>query len=638
MNTWVTNSPDGLGKNAHERRYSDNRRFISWDGEGINTSDGHKYVLFGCSDGNHVKTLSGRLSTEQCFQLLQEVREQDSKAIHVAFAFDYDVNMMLSDLSVRKLRRLHETGVVRWYGWRIEWRNGKWFSVSWPNGQIDKNGCEKRTAIRIWDIFSFFGCSFIKALQQYLPDVDIEKIEQGKPARGNFSYEQLDSFIVPYWKQELETMVMLANSLRARLYDAGYFITKWHGPGAVASYLFEHNGTREVQAELPDKIKAAARYGYAGGRFERFRVGHTENTVYEYDIRSAYPAVISTLPGLAGKEWRYIENPERISSFGIYYFDYSMANLGTQTLLVPSPAFRRRDDGNIVFPTDFSGMYWSPEASCIMHAGGKPSYGYELIQDEDRPFSWVADLYEKRQELKKKGDPSQLAHKLGLNSLYGKMAQRLGWDNNGAPQWHNLAWAGYVTAGCREKVWKAATVACQRDALVTIETDAVFSLVPLRDELDIGPGLGQWEEKIHYGLTYVQCGLYWHRNQYGDWQSKIRGLDKDSMTHGYVLGCMRDKDRKWVMNATTTRFLGLGYALNTRMSNWQKWHTGTRAVSLADEKRVHPSRWCPDCENGATLADTMHKTLNIGKIGASNPHDIPWEGSVLLDKEGVQYV
>lgn len=139
---WVTDS-GSLGSIAHNRRWRENRDFVSWDGEGINTSDGHKYVLFGSSAGEYVMTKAGRLTTIQCLETLRETKKNNPNAIHVAFAFDYDVNMIISDLPANKLRRLHETGVVRWNEWRLEWRKGKWFSVSWPNGRTDKKGTTK---------------------------------------------------------------------------------------------------------------------------------------------------------------------------------------------------------------------------------------------------------------------------------------------------------------------------------------------------------------------------------------------------------------------------------------------------------------------------------------------------------------
>jgi hypothetical protein len=115
-----------------------------------------------------------------------------------------------------------------------------------------------------------------------------------------------------------------------------------------------------------------------------------------------------------------------------------------------------------------------------------------------RPFDWVRDLYEKRRQLG--SDTRGYPLKLGLNSLYGKMAQRCG-----RGPYHDAVSAGFITAITRARLIEA--LAQDPKAVVMLATDAVFSTRPLA--LDIGGGLGQWECREWPDLFIAQPGVYW---------------------------------------------------------------------------------------------------------------------------------
>ncbi len=113
-------------------------------------------------------------------------------------------------------------------------------------------------------------------------------------------------------------------------------------------------------------------------------------------------------------------------------------------------------------------------------------------------FDWVSDLYEARRRIgsNTRGYPL----KLGLNSLYGKMAQR-----SGRAPYHDVVSAGLITAITRARLIEA--IGQDPHSVVMLATDAVFSTRPLA--LDIGEKLGQWEEKVWPDLFIAQPGVYW---------------------------------------------------------------------------------------------------------------------------------
>jgi hypothetical protein len=64
--------------------------------------------------------------------------------------------------------------------------------------------------------------------------------------------------------------------------------------------------------------------------------------------------------------------------------------------------------------------------------------------------------------------------------------------------------AGLITAITRARIIEA--VGQDPEAVMMVATDAVFSTSPLT--LDLGKGLGQWEEKLWPDLFIAQPGVY----------------------------------------------------------------------------------------------------------------------------------
>jgi hypothetical protein len=607
------------------KRQVENREFIAWDGEGI-TYDGEtqqSYVLFGNSKGYEISAKS--LTTLECLELMIQTERDHPLGIHVGFAFSYDAEMILRDLPVETLTSLYRYGRVRWQGYSIEFRRGKWFSVSLHN-KVENTVC------KIWDVFSFFSTTFVKALEEYLGrDEETAFIEAGKARRARLDYRDLDAEIRPYWQAELRTMVRLMVTLRDRLYGAGLRITNWHGPGAIATYAMTQRGVKKTMSTIPSEVAKASRFAYAGGRFELFKIGHSVDPVYAYDIRSAYPSAIRHLPNLSTGDWRYEESPASVEQFGMYHIRFAHPELFTTR---PMP-FPFRDVRSAVhFPNVVEGWYWSPEAKIAEYLGKDAEIlGAWVYEDSgERPFYWIEEIYEQRAQWKREGNPSQIALKLLMNSMYGKFAQRVGFKGKNAPTWHQLEWAGWVTSYTRAKLFRAMLEAYQTDSLIAVETDGIFTSQPL-NQLDIGPGLGQWEMDTYDEMVYLQSGFYFKRE--GDqWASKARGFDSGSVTLDNALHALRlwspDSDSGAIGRITgqQTRFRTMGQYLRMREPDRERrrWITDTRELSLGtDGKRIHRPFACQACANGISPADTMHDmsvALPVG--GHTFPHELPW--------------
>lgn len=647
-------------KRAYDRRYVATKRdprriadrvrkpFVGWDGEGytawvVDTAgvvypNCHRYILFGNSTGAHIK--GPNLETIKIFEfLLEHGSKTAGKVINISYAFDYDVNMMLGDVDERSIRRLRKAGNCYWRGYRIEHRPHKWFQLSRRNK--DSGG---RTSIRIYDIFAFFGGAFTKACASYLGTTERGRfVADGKAKRASFSYADLASTIFPYWLAEGKELEALANALRLSINSAGLYISQWHGPGALASALFQkYNYKDHISREIPEAVSAASRIAYQSGRFEPFRGGLFLGPVWIADIHNAYPYAFSQLPSLAKGKWhhlgsrdaeREIRQNHRMALYKIRLegngHDYTNSSIRS----MPMPLFYRNEANRISYPVRVEGWYHAPEsAGCKFLYKERCVVLEAWIHDDngDLPFQWLEELYYERLRLKEAGDSAERAIKLGANATTGKAAQRIGWneERRTPPPYHCLEIAGAITSRCRELVLMAAIHANRNNGLISIDTDGVISTTPFETLPNgIGPNLGQWEISEYTGILYIQNGVYWLRDENGNWlPPKSRGIPQSQLDFDR---CRRQFQGGQRIRVVQNQFVGYGSALHGRWEKWRTWVDRPREIEFGGNgKRFHSPRFCLYCNPGSIStpsAPELHNFIlrNPGG-GISAPHNLPW--------------
>lgn len=618
------NRSDKGKKRARERdrtksleRYM-SRPFIAWDGEGINETDGsHTYVLLANSLGASLIERQG-ISTAQAFEFL--LNTQVENAIHIGYGLGYDINMMLKDIDRETLQSLYDGETVRWNGYGIEWRPGKSLRL-WTRDR----------KILLYDVLPFFQRSFVSACDEYLGgDWEArDMIIAEKKNRGNFSFDQITK-VSEYNGAEVRNLVRLATELRGRLDRVDIHVSRWDGPGAIASSLYKTYNTKSHMGSVPTRVSEAGRYAYAGGRFELLRKGHRNAPVWQYDINSAYPHAIRYLPCLAHGEWKHIINPTSIARFGIYRIEVTERRKHPSQ---PQPLWHRNKDGTVYFSEYPHGWYWSPEARIGLETGGITIHeGWEYIPGCNcEPFAFIEALYNKRAALKKAKDGAHVGIKLGLNSLYGKLAQQIGWEPGPPlklPPYHCLEWAGWVTSHCRAQLYRASLEAS--DDIIAFETDAIFSRVPL--SVPLSGRLGEWEETKYDSITYLKSGMYW-ATQEGQEVEKSRGINKGSISRNdVILALSGDSDYPMVLNAEQTRFVTLGQALHQDFTKWRRWITGPRFLAIGLNGKRIDSLADPHKDIRDGLTETQEGLYDTSE---SQPYHVEWIDGPLTAPDGM---
>ena len=300
------------------------------------------------------------------------------------------------------------------------------------------------------------------------------------------------------------------------------------------------------------------------------------------------------LPNLKTGYWT---QDTKVRHFGVYHIQYNAPAWKWDT---PNPLFHRTNQRLIFYPGFADGWFWTPEVEALQEwievNGGtmKIIDGYSYHDDGERPFSFVQHMYDERQRLKAAGSGANVGLKLGLNSLYGKMAQQVGWTDERLPPFHQLEWAGYVTSHCRATLMRA--IVRDTDAVIAFATDAVFTTRPLT-HLPIGTGLGEWEQIEFTKLSMLQSGIYSGITTTGS-ISRTRGIrptdyDIDTVHAGLRSGINN-------IEVPTKRFVGLSASLQRDPDLWCCWVDMTAHIALllsGESKRMH-ARAHPDGEPG----------------------------------------
>jgi hypothetical protein len=174
--------------------------------------------------------------------------------------------------------------------------------------------------------------------------------------------------------------------------------------------------------------------------------------------------------------------------------------------------------------------YWPAERFSAKHGGPQVKFREAWVYETDckcRPFAALADYYLTRLEWGK--EARGIVLKLGMNSVYGKLAQSVG-----THRYRSLIWAGLVTAHCRGQILTMMALHKNPARILGIATDGLYTtekLVPPRPSGHssgaTGKPLGGWECTVYPELFFIQPGVYFQPSS-GD----VETLEKKTRSRG----------------------------------------------------------------------------------------------------------
>ena len=364
-------------------------------------------------------------------------------------------------------------------------------------------------------------------------------------------------------------------------------ISNWYGPGAVASAMLKNLGIIKnhygdhVRAIDPSPVQVAAHHAFSAGNIQLMKVGHAPDLeLHSKDIASAYPHAATQLPSMAGGRWEKIDTGIRYKSLmelktvieetsivSMFYLDYEFPLYehfegdASKRIYVPwYPLFFRSRTGAIFYPRRGEGWYMRDEAVAAIEFlerfvpatkwrdDGTPITNQWEMKDtrfvvkeawlfhpatDEKPFAFLEEIYRQRMQYKHASpyDAREKFYKLPPNSIYGKMAQRVGGsqtkDGWKAPPTANPYYAAAITANCRKRLVEAGLL--DPHSVVAFMTDGIVTtrrLGGLPNVVDEGgeSRLGDWEYAPVQGGTFLHAGVYSMRKA-GEELTKTRGVD-----------------------------------------------------------------------------------------------------------------
>ena len=600
----------GKRKTKWERRV-----IVGWDGEGANLADGtHVYNLLANSRGDYILNHEG-LTTKGAFEFF--FTHSNTRDINVIFGGSYDVNMILRDVPQDRLKHLWDTGATFWNEYQIIYAPRKKLTIT-RYYHLGKK--LKKQSFILWDVLGYFQTSFVVACRKWLGDLPIlDEIEDMKHQRSQFSTREIKE-IIRYCINECQILVRLMEALFDAMDEGEIRLNRYDGAGSIAAALLRKYNIQEHMGEPTEDAIRWAQFAYSGGWIEAMKIGTTPypQKIYRYDINSAYPSAAMMLPSYRGATWEREPHWNGLSS--------SLVHVRWHFNEAPFyPLFYREPDGSIIHPQWGEGIYFGSEFALLekFHPGQ-----YEVIEalnvrlaTDDKPFQFIDEVYALRMLYKSLGSMASEALKLGMNSIYGKLAQQAGYRNGRIPQYHHLLWAGEITSRTRAKLYEKAMQ--HPESVIAFATDAIIATQEFN--LPLGKQLGEWTPEYFTGITIIQPGVYFLQDQ-EDWYDKYRGFDKGALMREDIVQAWREGKE---YHANLTRFVTMGSALQSTdfYGHWRKWETQKRKLDIYPQGKRRPGQntryWEGLCDTIAVEnyhTDTLSHAYHIEWL---HPEDAP---------------
>lgn len=345
------------------------------------------------------------------YTLLQYLNQQSYRhSVNWFYNLEYDTNAILKYLSFDDRKQIAFYNVVDYEDFRITIIPKKELKIS----KIKKDG-NIRSSTVFYDLAQFYNMQPLKVLaeQTQYAKVDVKDI-------SNIDYqkyindEDYNQLINSRCKIDCLITKELADKHTDKISQV-VKINKYKSRASIARrYVLENI---KDSLKLPNiRIIQAALDSYHAGHIEAFQLGIFKN-VKNYDLNSCYPFFTSELYTTDGA-YKHNKEYEPDSTYSFYQveLDYQDDNLSISWFNIHNKNYHPIGKINT----------WITQHELEFYQ----DYGYDIKILEahhlmkhkyhEQPFmELINDLYDKRLQAKKDGDPIEYTYKIILNSIYG---------------------------------------------------------------------------------------------------------------------------------------------------------------------------------------------------------------------------
>ena len=289
-----------------------------------------------------------------------------------------------------------------------------------------------RHTVSCYDIAQYFDNKPLKiAYEENIGKSLNEDYLQTKEKRSSFSlryFQRHKREIRKYCIQDCKMTKELAEYWIELFCETfGFYPRSWISSGYLAEKVLVFNQIPiPYFHEIEYPIQDLAWRCFYGGRFELIKRGFI-GECYLYDINSAYPYALTQIPDITNGKWFDGTKINPKSKLGFFHI---RAIISDDVKIAPFP-FKTQND-RIIYPTGEFETFVTLEELKSVFGDDRISYkildSYQFIPAKncEYPFrDFIETLYYKRLKLKEEKNPLERAIKVILNSIYGKMAQRV---------------------------------------------------------------------------------------------------------------------------------------------------------------------------------------------------------------------
>jgi hypothetical protein len=531
------------------------------------------------------------------------------RQIFFNFNIRFDCSAIIKLLPMEKIRELWNSkkNTIKYDGYRITWIPKKFMQIS-----VLRN---KQGAIHVYDVSQYYkGFSLDNAAKTFLgietgKNTDVSAKEIGKSRRY---YDENLEKIVEYCKRDAFLTLELAKK-QMRIFEDLHFPTK--KPVSIASISRKYQRKSGYPPAFKDgeseekKAQYAGFCAYRGGIFNTMKRGMFETPLYDFDINSAYPAVMKDLP-----DWR---NGRFEEVKDLKNYKYAWIVVETDSEYIPYKLKESYMTLNVYEDIGAEDIVYR-NSKVVYPVGNRPcvitldeykwlkTYGENVewlgrgigwVEETEKyppPFAWVAEMYENRRKIKKVNFALQWTMKILMNSIYGSTAQK----QHGIGDLTNFNYASLITAGTRLQIWDV--VHDNYDSVVNIATDGILLNTPV-DTIPISDKLGEWSlEEYSRGLV-VGNGVMVLWDMDGEMHEKIRSITSSKKGVGLFKKIEENSSESKIDFGASTP-VQVGTIINSHLKFGRKdinrfIYQGKRIDVNSDRKRT----WDRDYENYGDL-------------------------------------